>query len=831
MSIKDCIGRGVAAGLMDPERARLILREYDGVFDQMRQNMGHTQAEAEAARTVVGRATREAFEKRRKTQLQAAAVDRQLGRMADYKTIRGEANPHGFLVDMVSNRRGSRGQTLDGKYSAVRATLRGQMGEAVVAFRATVLGTRRNAIAERLGQQNKIELLNNTTREIFGETSNDPKARSMAQAWHKVSEQARTRFNAAGGHIGKLEDWGLPQGHDARRIRKAGYDRWRAEILPRLDMAKMGERFNDGIAFTAESLEVLLNDAFEAIRSNGHSRRDPVARTGSSLSNRRADHRFFAFKTADDWLAYSDRFGSGRDTFKVMMGHLDDMAMDIAMMEELGPNPNHTFAFLKDAAMNMAETSRDIDAPRRATKAQKTAQDMFDMLQGRSNIPHNETAAKVGSAIRNYSTSSLLGSAVISSVSDINMARVTAGFVGIGKLAPAKMMARIYRSPQLRNELAEAGMIFENAVDIGNAVARYEFEDMQFESAARLADFTIRSTGLGWLTEARKQAFGGAVMHTLATDWNSKTFGDLNPKAQRTLTDYGITKSDWELIRQADVYTTPKGLALLRPQEVEAVAGRAVADRYLEAIHSMQDFAVPSTDLKGRSAVLNSTKGGSISGELIRFGLQFKGFPITLLFTHVSRIVNEARAGRPGTALSYAGGFILGNTLLGAVAIQLKELAKGRDPKEMVNKEFWGAAFLQGGGVGIFGDFLFADHNRFGGGFGETLGGPGVGLASEVAKLTIGNITDGGDNVADDLIGFMRRWTPGGSNWYWRAAYEREVLDQIQQAIDPASSRSFRRKEQNARNRGTDYFYPPGSSVVTGEGQARAPNFGNALGG
>ena len=301
MSIRDCIGRGVEAGLMDQERAERVLREYDGVFDGLKQNMGHTQAEAEAARIIVDRARREAFEKRRVTQLQAAAVDRQLRRMADYKTIRGDANPHGFIVDVVSNRRGSQGQTLDGKYTAVRATLRGQMGEAVVAFRATVVGTRRNAIAEQFGQQNKVELLNNTTREIFGETTGDPKARSMAQAWHKVSEAARTRFNAAGGHIGKLEDWGLPQAHDARRIRKAGYDTWRSEILPRLDLNKMGERFNDGLPFTAESLEVLLKDAFQAIRSNGHSRRDPSGQGGGkAMANRRADHRFFAFKTADD---------------------------------------------------------------------------------------------------------------------------------------------------------------------------------------------------------------------------------------------------------------------------------------------------------------------------------------------------------------------------------------------------------------------------------------------------------------------------------------------------------------------------------------------------
>lgn len=819
MSLRDCVGRAVAGGEMDKDRAERILREYDGAFEAFQQSMGYTQAETAAARYVVDRSKAEAFEKRRVSQLQAAATQRQLQRMQSATTARGAASPGGYLVNVISNKRGSQGQTLDGKYHAIRATFRGQMGDAVRAFRANLVGMRRNK-----------DTLSNVVREVFGKSTNDPDARAIAQAWAQVAEQARTRFNAAGGHIGKRADWGLPQNHDSRTVRRAGYDKWRAAILPRLDLNKMGQDFNNGVPFTPQTLEALLKDAFEAIRTDGHSRRNPTGRPGSSMANRRADHRFFSFNSPEDWLAYSEEFGAGQDAFRVMMGHLDNMAMDIALMEELGPNPNHTFAFMKDAAMNMAQRSQDVDAPDRVSKAQTTAQGMYDLLQGKTDVPHNRFWANVSSAIRNYSTAALLGRAVISSVTDINTARVTAGFVGIGKLAPAKMMARIYRSPKLRDELAEAGLIFENAVEIGNAVARYEFEDMQFDAAARLADFTIRSTGLGWLTEARKQAFGGAVMHTLATDWKGKSFDQLNARAQRTLTDYGITATDWNLIRTAKVHTTAKGLELLRPQEVEAVAGRAVADRYLEAIHSMQDFAVPSTDLRGRNAVLGGTKRGSIPGEAIRFGLQFKGYSITLLMTHVSRAVGEAMQGRPGSALSYGAGLIIGNTLLGAVAMQLKELDKGRDPRPMNSPEFWGAAFMQGGGVGIFGDFLFADHNRFGGGIGQTLVGPGVSLVSDTARLTLGNVSDRGENAGRDVVDYLRRWTPGGSNWYWAAAYEREILDQLQQAVDPASSRSFRRKLQTADDLGTQYFYPPGSSVVTGEGGTRAPDLSNALG-
>ena len=85
-------------------------------------------------------------------------------------------------------------------------------------------------------------------------------------------------------------------------------------------------------------------------------------------------------------------------------------------------------------------------------------------------------------------------------------------------------------------------------------------------------------------------------------------------------------------------------------------------------------------------------------------------------------------------------------------------MSKGRDPRPMEGPEFWGAAFLQGGGLGIYGDFLFSDVNRFDRGLAETIAGPVVGFADDVRKLTIGNVTQaikGEDtNAASEFINF-----------------------------------------------------------------------------
>lgn len=824
MTLNNCINRAVNDGQMTPAQAQRILAQYNNAFAAFQNSMGYTQAQIQAANAVLSAAKIAAAQKRRVMQLQAAATQSQLARMAAHKNIRGQASPGDYLQDMISNKRGIGGSTIVGKYEAVRRSFRREMTQGIQAFKANLVGMRRNK-----------DTLRNTVAELFGETTNDPHAKAIAQAFAATAEKARTRANAAGMHIGKLAKWGLPQAHDTRKIRKVGYAEWRDFIVPRLDLDEMGRVFNNGVPFTPQTVDALVKDAYEAIRTDGYSRRGPSANFGQSMANRRADHRFFTFKDSAAWTEYADRFGSGRDAFRVMMGHLDSMANDIALMEELGPNPAHGFAFLIDAAKQMAARSQDPGALDKVTGKAKLAQNMMDLYSGKTNIPDNRRIAMGAAALRNYLTAAHLGSAILSSTTDFNTQRLAASFAGMASSGPFRKLIRLATSRQMREIANDAGLIFENAVDVGNAAARYELENMHVEAAARLADFTIRASGLGHLTEIQRQAFGLEFMNTAAKSWHGKTFSNLPAKTQRMFKSYGINEIDWALIQTAQIYTAPNGLKLLRSQEIEAVAGQAIADRYMEAVSSLTDFAIPTTDLYGKALVTGGTKPGSIAGEFIRFGLQFKAFPVTLMVTQFSRIAAEAFQGRAGTAFSYAAGLVVGNTILGALAMQLKETAKGRDPKDMTTPEFWIAALLQGGGLGIFGDFLVADVNRFGNSFGQTLTGPGVAFADDFIRLTAGNIRQaalGQDtDIGKELVEMLRQYTPGGSLWYLRAAFEREVLDQLQAVVDPDARDAFRNKERNARKQGTSYFYGPGSSAITGRGSIRAPDLGNAFGG
>jgi hypothetical protein len=590
---------------------------------------------------------------------------------------------------------------------------------------------------------------------------------------------------------------------------------------------------NNGVKFREAEKRSILEQAYNDIRTDGYSKTEPGVRHGSAKYNQRANHRFFQFQSAEAWQDYNTRFGSGQDPFRVMLGHLDSMASDIAQMEMLGPNPLHGYAYLKEVAMDLAQRSRDPKAPDKARVHLAQADRMMGMITGAANVPENKTFGMAMSAIRSTLTAAHLGSAVLSSVTDFNTNRIAAQFVGMNQLGFMRQMGRLMRDAEFRNDANRLGLIFENAVDQGNAVARYELENLHVEAASRMADAVIRGSGLGYLTEVQRQSFGLEFMSTTASKWRAQSWDALDRPIRNALESYGWDADAWGALQGAGTYKLSNGLEVVRAQDIEANGNQRVADLYMETITQMTEFAVPSSDLHGRAFVIGTTKPGSLQGELIRAVLQFKAFPITMMTTQISRIMAEFNAGRKASAVGYGANLVIGSTLLGAVALWMKDIVAGRDPREMTTPKAWMGAVAQGGGLGIFGDFFFADANRFGGGLGQTFTGPLMGWLTDTWALTWGNFQEtamGGEtlteaNAGRELVRYLERYTPGSSLWYARLALEREVFDRLQRMVDPNAARSFSSQNRYPNDIGTQFFAPPGERL----GDARLPDFGNII--
>lgn len=167
---------------------------------------------------------------------------------------------------------------------------------------------------------------------------------------------------------------------------------------------------------------------------------------------------------------------------------------------------------------------------------------------------------------------------------------------------------------------------------------------------------------------------------------------------------------------------------------------------------------------------------------------------------------------------------------MGAASLQLKEIAKGNDPRPMYSLAFWGAASLQGGGFGVIGDLLSASETRIGGGVAGWIGGPVVGLTEDAFNLTTTNIFEairGEDtNMGREVARLIGDRTPFSSYFPIRTAWDRMVADQVQLFLDPEAEQSLRTQAQNRlRNYGNESWWSGGEMLPD-----RAPDLSAALG-
>ncbi len=174
---------------------------------------------------------------------------------------------------------------------------------------------------------------------------------------------------------------------------------------------------------------------------------------------------------------------------------------------------------------------------------------------------------------------------------------------------------------------------------------------------------------------------------------NSKTaYKDLNPKFRNTLNKYGIEEGKWDILRNTKTYSH-EGAEFF---DINSLANRAdltedlredLAKQVLEMINVETNFAVPSASLKGRFMVGGEAQAGTLSGEIMKSILMYKNFGVTLIFTHMMRGMSQTTL---TSKLGYFTSFLIGTTVMGAGAMQLKEMAKGRDPRDMTDGKFWG---------------------------------------------------------------------------------------------------------------------------------------------
>ena len=835
MSLRECIINGVKEGAITEAQGK----EAEDLFDDfLTRSAGD---EAAAARKTFDQLKHQAARRRHLNMLRVKTFKRLSTEMNNYKpafkalmrdglkvTTADVPRPGKYLQSLVDFEEGTGAFTknLVGTYESVRSSAFAMFDEG--------LRQNRQALFGRKGKADSHDLL----MEVFGKDSGKSTAKTVADQWRQVSEYLRLRANQAGMAIPKRIDWHLPQKHESVLVSSVSAKEWKKAIRKDLDVDKMINE-QTGNKFTPEELELALSEVYETITMGGLNKmKEGVTGAGKALANRRQDHRFLVFETPEGWMRYQERFGDP-DVFGTMMSHVETMSRDIAMLENLGPNPNTTIAALKIEAQKIARRHNVKNANTRATDMLgndlKKYEAMADIFTGEGSIPANVTMANFGAGIRNLQTSALLGSVTpIAVPGDFNTSRLAAQMVG---LPVTKLMSGLMEqiSPLTIKERtqfgARLGIAAENWMSRSHAQARYFGEVVGGNKSIAVSDAVLRATGLSSWTQGARQAFGIEFLGHLA-DLKNKKFNTLPKSTRNTLEKYNITEDRWNIIRQTEM-ETHKGVDFVRPLNIEARTdlannlGRDISVSLQSLIHNETNRAVPQATVRGRATLVGKPTRGTFTGELLESVAQFKSFPVSIMQGNMLRYLSmEGYASKA----RWTADFAISMAIAGALGLQARELLSGRDPLDMTTAKFWGQSIMTGGGLGIFGDFLFSDVNRYGGGLAETTGGPVLSVANMVRNLTIGNAVELAQgektNFARELIDFTARNLPGQNIWYARLALERIGIDQLRIWADDNSHNRFARLEgKRIRERNQESWWASGETSPR-----RGPDFGAALG-
>lgn len=669
------------------------------------------------------------------------------------------------------------------------------------------------------GTTRDFEVVEKAVRSILGETVDDADAVKIGQAMTETFDYLHARYKQAGGIVGKLPNY-FPQVTRREAIIKSQTSAadWVKFTEPLLDRTKMIDE-DTGLPFTPDRLRAVLGDVFENIKSNGRHDMAKLSKKGKTalagrgdIDQRRQESRFLQFKDSNAFMEYNEKFGVGKQGLaQAFFEHVNSMSRDIGVMEHLGPRPNAMMRF-----MDFKMGSEGVAANKR-----KWANAEYRILT--SSFQHGNTDSfwwVVFTGIQNWLRSSLLGAAGLSAISDSSFIAATAKVNGLSatRALGNYVSALVPGSTEVKQIAVRSNFIAEALGGAALGDTRFAGETIGAGMPRVLANAVNELSGLQRMTKAAQDGIALEGMATLAENISAKKAWDnLEPDLRTSLERFSVNKADWDELLNTEMWDNGQAKFVITSElRLESKSAAKIADKLDDWTFMLRQMAA-NEQLLATKAITTGAIGGD--GGLATYsraagaslGL-FKSFPITVMMSHLLPAIKRAQTQRKFDHLAMV---VIGTTLMGAIPLQLKQMAQGKTPKDMDNFKFWKAAFFQGGGMGLFGDFFFGDYSRFDRSPVTEMTGPTAGLFDDIMSATKGNLdkyADGKDpNVGRDLFRVMKRTIPLGNLWYTRLAFERLLLDNMERLIDPKfDSRMGKYRLKMMKETGQQFWWRPG---------------------
>lgn len=194
---------------------------------------------------------------------------------------------------------------------------------------------------------------------------------------------------------------------------------------------------------------------------------------------------------------------------------------------------------------------------------------------------------------------------------------------------------------------------------------------------------------------------------------------------------------------------------------------------------------------------------GDVVGEAIRSVFTFKSFSIAFW----QNAMQQELYSRGATKLSQIRGREMGGlvwlmtvmTAGGYLAMTAKDWAKGKKARSVDDGRTWLAAAIQGGGMGLYTDFIFGEKNRYGQSPIVSAAGPVVGDVADIIKImqSTRDLAFADEDAADTgalALRFGLNHTPFINLFYTQTLLNHMLFYQWQENLNPGYLRRFEKR-------------------------------------
>ena len=681
--------------------------------------------------------------------------------------------------------------------------------------RAGLFKTAKSGVLDREIAREMAEL--NTDGGNPGVSGSKP-ALDIARIAQKYQALAKDGVNSAGGWIGDYMGYVTRTQHDPDIIRRMGWPAWRDLVMAKIDR----ERSFVGV----DNPESWLQHIYNELETGVHLSDSRVGWKDAAFSgpgNRAksvSQDRILHFKDADSWYDYQKATATG-SLIQQITNALDRSARQDALMSRWGTNPRaefeQDFQYLKEKYLDS-----DPAAVRALRDHEHEITTRFDYLDGTANMPANYHGARIMSYIRTIQSESHLGNVVFTHMSAGAFKASEASYRGIPLATAYANYFRSFLGRPAGSDLLRAGLEGMHR----ELISRFDINDTMPGKMASIANTYFRWTGLSFFMNAQKA--GAETMNARFLGMQlDKSFGDLEPATQNALKLYNISPKDWDALRQAPDHPSIEGRPFLTPD----AATRSTADMTDRArtqlamkLHAYYadaaDRSIVTPGIEERAMTLGGMQPGTLHGELFRTAMQFKMWPIAALRQGLFRDIRGSFS--PGQSAMSILNLVLGTAVAGTAINAIIDVAKGLNPRPLNDPRTYIAGIMKGGGLGILGDYLFGEYNRFDQTPAEAVMGPTFGtLANTIVDIynklkgyAVGQIGGPDQKLSSlpaELFNTAINNTPFINMFYTRAALNYLLFWRIQEWLNPGY---LQRMEQRRKQRtGQTYWLSPTSAL------------------